>query len=349
LRLDIRIGSPEAIVMRPDEALREAAERRLRPVYLVTGEETYLAHQAVTGLVAAVDTGPAGSLNEDKLMASDTSGDAVVAAARTVPMMARQRLVLVRGLERWESKSGRGAESLDALAAYAADPVTSAVVILVAEKLNPNRKLVRAARLGGWLVSCDPLPRRELPGWAVAHARERGHSMSRTTAELLSELAGPDLAAVADAIERLSLFVGKAAAIDESAVSEVVARLRHDDVWTLVDALAARDPGRALRALRDAYDARDSGLPLLGTIGWRVRQLITMRAHLERGASPSEAAKIAGVAPFKASDTARALRALPSPLLERWLMLCAEADLALKGSRRPGGEVLATMIVEMCG
>jgi len=78
---------------------------------------------------------------------------------------------------------------------------------------------------------------------------------------------------VDDAIERLSLYAGPGAAIDEAAVGACVARVRTADTWALVDAVGARDLGRALRTLADAYDPRERGLPLLGALAWSVRQL----------------------------------------------------------------------------
>ena len=66
------------------------------------------------------------------------------------------------------------------------------------------------------------------------------------------------------------------------------------------------------------------------------------------GEGQADAAKLAGVAPFKVQDVERTVTRLPRGTLERWLMLMAEADLALKGSRRDGQGVLATMLAAMC-
>ena len=67
-----------------------------------------------------------------------------------------------------------------------------------------------------------------------------------------------------------------------------------------------------------------------------------------RGANPKEAASAAGVAPFKARDMQRTVNATGTAELERWQLLLAEADLALKGSRRSGNAVLTTMLLDMC-
>jgi DNA polymerase-3 subunit delta len=280
------------------------------------------------------------------------------------PMMAPRRLVLVRGLERWEKKGDAGADDddapaasqkgvreagpLDQLAEYAKDPVPSTVLLLVATKLHGQRRLVTAAKKGGYWVAAEPLPRRDLPDWIERAARQKGHPISGEVADYLAEIAGPELGYVSDALERLSLYVGAGQPITEDAVAKVVTRVRQSTVWELIDALGRRRLDRALAALADAYDARDRGLRLLGAVSWSVRQMVKFESALRAGANPAEAAARAGASPFKANELAHAVRAVPRGALERWLLLLAEADVALKGSKRPAESVLESMLVDMC-
>src|SRR6202023_776595 len=113
----------------------------------------------------------------------------------------------------------------------------------------------------------------------------KGHEIDRDVAELLSALAGPQLSSLDDAVERLSLYVGPGNPIAEAAVGAGVARVRTADTWALVDAVGARDLGRALRTLADAYDPRERGLPLLGALAGSIRQLARYQAALQSGAS----------------------------------------------------------------
>lgn len=334
--------------MTPQQVIQQARKGELAPLYLLVGEERYLIDEAVVALREATDTGAAGAaFNEDRFIAGDAGIDAVLSAARTAPMMAAQRYVQVSAVERWDSK-GKGAEAMDALDAYAEDPAPYTVFVMVASKLNGGRRLMKRAKKAGFLVECAPLARGQLPKWISAQAETMGHPLDRGLADMLAELLGPELGPVSDALERLSLYVGKGNPIDQAAVSQLVTRVRQETVWALVDALAVRDLGAALSALDDAYDPRDHGLPLLGAVTWRVRQLIKFEGAMRHGGGTKAAAKAAGVAPFKASELQRTVRGLPSGTLERWLMLLAEADLALKGSRRPGIDVLGSMLVDMC-
>jgi len=334
----------------PQQAIAQAQSGELGPLYLVMGEEGFLVDRVLRALRQAVDLGAAAAFNEDRFVAPEADVDQVIGAARTMPMMAPKRLVVLSSIERWDNKGAArsGEHPLDALAAYAQDPSETTVLLLGASKLNGSRRLVKAAKEADFLVSCSALKRHELPKWIRQTAEAAGHGIDGGTAEMLAELVGPELGPVADAVERLSLYVGPGAPIDAEAIGAVVTRVRQETVWQLVDALAVRDLGSALAALDDAYDPRDRGLPMLGAVAWRVRQLLKFHAALSRGRSAKTAAKTAGVAPFKASEVERTVRRLSGAVLERWLMLLSEADLALKGSKRSGEQVLATMIVEMC-
>lgn len=345
--------------MTPDEAIREARSGALRPVYLVMGEERLLVDRVLGALREAAMRGGIPGFNEDKFTAGEARVDTILSAAKMVPMMGPRRLVLVRGVERWEAKNeeedegggGRGAREgspLDQLAEYAKAPVPSTALVLVATKLHGQRRLVTAAKKGQFLVACDPISRRDLPGWIEEAVRAKGHRMEPGVAELLAEVAGSDLSYVSDALERLALYVGPGAVIGEAAVASVVTRVTQSTVWELIDAISARRTGRALGALSEVFDPRDGGLRLLGAVWWSVRQMVKFDLGLRAGMDPAEAGQRAGVAPFKIRELAQVLRALPRGTMESWLRLLAEADLALKGSKRPAQAVLETMVIAMC-
>jgi DNA polymerase-3 subunit delta len=331
----------------PSQAIEQARTGQLRSVYLVAGEERLVRDQVVDELRRSALDGGVPAFNEDRFTAGEVDVEAVLRAARTVPMMARRRFVVLRGAERWD-----GAEAsapFDRLAEYAAAPIDSTCLVIVAAKVDGRRKLVQTARKQGFLVACDPLDARALPMWIVHRCSAKGHSIDRDVAELLAALSGPDLAAVADCIERLSLYVGAGNRIDEGAVGTCVARIRTADTWALVDAVGARDLGRALRTLSDAYDPRERGLPILGAIAWSIRQLATYQASLASGASPADAARRAGAfQPNRARELAAKARAVRPKEVERWILVLAETDLALKSSRRAPDVVLEEMLTRLC-
>lgn len=345
--------------MTNEQAIRKAKAGELLPVYLVLGEEAFLAQEVVAAIREAALSGAAAAFNEEKLIAGEADVDRVLSAARMMPMMAKRRLVIVQSVERWErsssddgdtgsAPSGKGASPLDRLAEYAANPAPTSTLVLVATKLDARRKLVTLAKKQDFIVTCEVLARGALPTWIARRAKARGHEISGDVAGVLAQVAGPDLSLVADALERTMLYVGEGAPITEEAIDACVVRTRMRSVWELIDAVGRRDLSKALAALADVYDPRDRGLRLIALIARSVRQLLKFEAAMRSGATPDEAAKAAGAPPFKARELAAQVQAISRTELERWLEVLAATDLALKGSRRPALAVLETAIVDLC-
>jgi DNA polymerase-3 subunit delta len=343
----------------PEEAIDQAKAGQAGPVYLVTGEETFLVERVVGALREAALAGGIPNLNEEKLVAGDVDVDRILSAAKMLPMMAKRRLIVVRSLEKWDARpqdEGAGPEdadtgragALDRLAEYAQAPVPSTCLVLVAGKIDGRRKLMTVARKAGWLVACEPLPRAALPAFVLREAKSRGHSVDPQIADLLAEIAGPELATVVDALERLSLYVGAGQPFTEDAIAACLVKMRQSTVWEMINAVGRRELGPALSALDDVYDPRDRGLRLVGLLAWSVRQLIKFDAAIRDGAAPEEAARRAGAPPFKARELSAQMRRLSAADLERWILLLAEADLELKGSKRPPRSVVEDALMQMC-
>jgi len=346
-------------VSSPQSVEKNAQSGKLLPVYLFVGDERMLRDRAIDAVRASALGSGIAAFNEDKFTAGETSVSRIVSAARTVPMMAPKRFVQVRSLERWDkAKAGEddtdatddaAATPLDELHDYAKAPVDSTCMVLVATKLDGRRRLVALARKQGFLVECNPLEPRELVDFVASAAKERGNAIDGETAALIAELVGPELSPVVDALERLSLFVGPSNPITDEAVRQCVTRVRAADTWSVVAAMQKRDLAAGLATLKEAYDPRDRGLPMLGAIAWSIRQLAKYKSALDDGAGPGEASRrAAAFSPQRARELGDRARALKPRDLERWLTVLAETDLALKGSKRAPDAVLEDMVTRLC-
>lgn len=343
----------------PDQALQEAKEGKLRPVYLLLGEERYFRQQVVEAVRRAVVGDGVNSLNEDQFVAGEADVRNVVAAARTLPMFGPRRLVILRSLERWDAKAdaepaaaenakGVVYKPLDQLADYVAAPVDTTTLLLVADKLDTRRRLVTLAKKAGFLISCESLPRHALPAWIQRSAKRAGHDIAPRAAELMAELVGSDLCALEDALERVELYVGKGAELTDEAVLTCVANMQPASVWDLVNAVGRRDAGAALAALERVFEP-GGGPRLVGLLCWSARQLIRFASARRAGLSPDDAARQAGVPPFKVRELTDQLRHLPLERAERWLEALAQVDFDLKGgSKLPQKAVLETAVLAFC-
>lgn len=313
------------------------------PVVVLVGPERFLLERAVRVLrKAAVGDGPTG-FNEDTFHGSaSSSAMSVLSAAKTLPMMAATRFVLVRDAE------AIAAAELDQLAGYVEAPSPSTCLVFVAEKLDGRTRFAKAAKKTDAWVDVPLLKAAAARSFLVDEAKGRGHRLAGPAAEALLEAIGEDLALLDDALERLSLFVGEGKEIDEVAVDACIRQVRSATIWSLVDAVSLRDLGPATRAAVSLLAAREPALRILAMIARQLRMVAKMQEALSSGLRPPEAAKAAGAPPFKARELAEAARRFQPEELASAFLLLAETDRALKSSKRPAETILEEAIFRLC-
>jgi DNA polymerase-3 subunit delta len=290
----------------------------------------------------AVDDMGAPGFNIELFDGKGLEASRVISAARTLPMMADKRLVLVRRFDAMTPTEQNN------LAAYLDDPSDTACFVMTADKLDGRSKLGKAAKKKGVLIDAKPLRGRELREFIRAEATARDHNIAPQAIETLLDAVGDDLAAIDDAMERLSLFVGAGQRIDAEAVMRCVTRIRVESIWSLVDAIGLKDRKKGVAAAQSLLDDREPPLRLLAMVARQLRIVARMREALSEGLRPQEAAKRAGAPPFKAGDLTESARRFTAESLGRAFELIAETDRALKGSKRPPDVILQDAVLELC-
>ncbi len=327
--------------MHAQQLIMDVAAGRIPKVVVIAGDESFFVSRAVAALRrAVVGDGPSG-WNEDIFEGKGVTASRILDAARTLPMLASQRLVLVRELD------ALAAAELDKLADYLGEPSPSSCVVLVAEKLDGRTRLAKRAVKLGVLVDAAPVKAAELRGFVSAEAQRRRIKIVPEAASALIDALGSDLPAIDDALERLSLYVGEGASIDLDAVETCVVKVRVESIWAQVDAVGMRDRATALKAVSSLLADREPPLRILAMVARQLRIVARMQSALAGGAPPPEAARLAGAPPFKARDLAIAARRFDARALTRAFTVLAATDLALKGSRTPPEVVLQGAILDL--
>jgi DNA polymerase-3 subunit delta len=257
-------------------------------------------------------------------------------------MMAETRLVLLRHVDAMTPTEQTH------LAAYLDDPSDSTCLVLTGTKLDGRAKLAKLAKKKGYLVETKPLRGRELREFVGAEAASRQHKIMPQAVEALVDAVGDDLAAIDDALERLSLFVGAGQRIDAEAVRMCVTRIRVESVWSLVDAIGLKDRRKGITAAQSLLDDREPPLRLLAMVARQLRMVARMREALSEGLRPQDAAKRAGAPPFKAADLTESARRFTADSLGDAFALIAQTDKALKSSKRPPDVILQDAVLELC-
>jgi len=257
-------------------------------------------------------------------------------------MMAQSRFVLVRETE------AMAPNELERFIDYIGEPSPSTCLVLHAAKLDGRSKFVKAAKKAGVFVEATGIKGGAVRQFVVEEAKAKKHPMDGPAVAALLDAIGNDLAAIDDALERLSLYVGEGNAITIEAVEACVTRVRTESIWALVDAVSVRDQSKVLNAAASLLADREPPLRILAMVARQLRMVAKMREALAEGLRGPEAAKRAGAPPFKARELTEAARRFTFTDLSQAFRTLAETDMALKGSKRPGDLVLEEALLRLC-
>jgi len=314
-------------------------------VYYLYGKEQFLVHRALTAIKDAVLEQATQSFNLDTIDCAEGSRHAerILAAARTLPMMARRRLVIVRDADRLPPSD------LELLLPYIARPSETTCLVFVAQDADLRRRFFMELKKRGGLVRFDPPYENRLPAWVEEEAKALGHPMESGAAQLLVDIVGNDLAQLAQALERLSLFVGPGKRISVDAVEEVCAETRQHTVFDLANAVGSRDAKEALRLLHGMLRAREPAPRILVMLTRHFRQLWMARVLKAQRTPPVEMARLLGIAPFFVDGLVRQAAHFSEAQLGRAFEALFSADRQLKSSHSDDRLILERLVLQLTG
>ena len=306
------------------------AKGTIKPIYVLGGNEWLLVSRCMTAVrLAVVGPGPRG-LAEDVFDGDNVSCSNLIGACRTLPMMAKRRLVVVRSAEDFAQKLTD--KELKEFFGYLANPEPTTVLLMVATKFDARRTWVKETEKLGWMVTCS-VPTRDgevdpwLTRWITAEMAARKIAAEPGVVERLVEWIGPELGVIADALERLSLYTA-GAPVTLAAVEELVTPVREIGNFDLSDAILMRNLPTALANIAQLRTQRTEPILLLGALGASLRQLA--RAKQELSINPTKSVFMYGKPP---GWLANAAKRWTVPQVHRAMRVLAATDAALKGSK----------------
>ncbi|MDQ3172001.1 MAG: DNA polymerase III subunit delta [Acidobacteriota bacterium] len=287
-----------------DAFVQQVRARTPAPVYVIIGDDDQ--EKSMLGQLASelVDE-ELRAFNVERLYGTDkgTNADAIVEAARMLPMLGDRRVIVVlradallkpkrKKTDEDEADEQGGADggsaepalSFDALLAYVTKPEPMTTLVLVADDIDRSRKLGKALVKQAAMVECWGLkPGKEVKGWDLPQvaraaqawvkkqAGEAGTQIDPAGASLLADRAGTDISRLRGDWQRLLLYVGDRKKITREDVAEVASPETSQDDWAVTNAIERGDAATALRQLALAFDAGAAPQMMVGQLGWWVR------------------------------------------------------------------------------
>lgn len=292
------------------------AAGKVAPIYLLLGADE-AAKIALAGEFLELVEPDLRAFNVDRLYGGETTGVEVVDSARTLPMMAARRVVLLLHAERLlnpRKESDTTARDLDALESYVKAPLDTCCLVLVADGVDKRRSLTKQLLAKATIVNCmGPADAIEAAKWVKDRVAKEGMTIDARAARLVADRVGPDVSRLRADVERLVLYAAGNTVITEADVKEIVAPATSQDDWGMTRAI---EHGSARDALRELALMLDNGaVPymILGQLAWFVRTKV------------------------------------PAPKVSSAVEAVFRTDLAIKTSAGDPRVLLERLVVELCG
>ncbi len=310
----------------PSAVIKQIESGTPDPIYLVQGEDEIEKSALAARFADLVDEG-LHAFNVERVHAGDlTTGDrladgvaSLIAAARTLPMMAPRRVVTVLHAETLlmpKRESDAATRALDQFEAFIKQPEPQTVVVLVAATVDKRGRMYKLLQKHATIVECGVLQDlADAERWVRARVAAAGAEIDPTAARLVAQRAGIDVTRLRADVERLLLYALGQKTISADDVREVTGPAALQDDWAMTNAIESGQAGEALRQLALLLDTGAPAEKVLGQLGWVVR------------------AKFPGMAPNQVRPAVDAL---------------FRTDLDLKRSAGEPRILLERLVVELC-
>jgi DNA polymerase-3 subunit delta len=284
-------------VVSPQAVRAQIAKGTPGPLYLIVGDDEAEMSQLAAEISALVED-ELRAFNLERLYAGEkaASPQAIVHAARTIPMLGDRRVVVVLRAEKILKPKRRGnaeepgedAEAeppgeIDALTEYVKRPEPGTTLVFVAADVDRSKRLYKALQKSAAIVECyglkgsrdDRVDLRQAARMAEQLVRQAvgaaGQQIDPVAARLMAERAGTDISTLRGDIERLLLYSAGKPKIDLKDVQAVVSSETAQDDWAVTNAIQRGDAAEALRQIGLAMDGGAVSYKILGQLGWFVR------------------------------------------------------------------------------
>jgi DNA polymerase-3 subunit delta len=317
--------------------LPAVAETELRPIYLLTGGDRPKIRRALERLRSHF-----GLESIEVLSAESTSGEDAVAAMNSLGLFAGEggRLVIVEEVDRWKKPDE------EAVARYLADPVTGAVLTLVAGELKGSSLPALCAKVGE-LLTFEVPRQRDLPNWVRAQFERLGVQADGEAARALVEIVGDDVSALATEVEKLAAWAG-GEPVGRREVELLAVPAQEASAWAIMDAWGVRDLPAALVACQSDLEHGSDPFVVAMRLSSQVTLVRQVQALADDGLGAKEIAKRLRKHEFRVRKALGHADNYTRDELDEAVIRLAALDAALKGDSRLSGELeLERAIVEL--
>ncbi len=326
-----------------EQIIKSIAKGDIAPVYVLYGEELYLVQGIIHQLEEALFKDGVRDFNYHLFFGEDAGVEDIISAARTSPMLAPKRLVVVKNIQQLKPKP------LDKLIDYIKRPACNTVLVLTGDKLA-NRKswLTKVKKTDAVVVRFYALYDSRAIAWIKKRVKKEGYQISHEANQALVENTGTDLSAIEHQLEKLFAYCLDKKKISLEDVEQLVGRVRQYNIFQLIDAIGNKKLEPALHILSEILGGGSSPLAVLAMISRQLRRIYKAKCLQDAGGSWPEIASKIGLQSYFLKDFIAQSEHFSLPELRTSFTYLLDTDLRLKSSNLIPRLSLEFLLIKLC-
>lgn len=292
-----------------------------KPVYLLSGEETYLTKQFCDRLAAAMvgdDT-----MNVHRFQEKNPDLKQIMELADTMPFFAERRLIIIENSGFFKRDSSQLAEYLSTL------PETTHIIFRE-EEVDKRNKLYKKVKALGYHAEMKRQTEAELERWILTILKREQIQLTRSTMSYLLETIGTDMNVIRNELDKLIAFLGDRKVLEPVDIDAICSRQISNQIFDMIDAMSSRNRKKAFHLYQDLIALKEPPMRILFLITRQYLQLYQIREMQDHGLSGQALASAAGLNPYVVKKIGQRASRFRIEDLKRCIEECARMDEAIK-------------------
>ncbi|MDR1522971.1 MAG: DNA polymerase III subunit delta [Endomicrobium sp.] len=325
------------------------SSKKIFPVYLFTGEETYFLDTCLKAIEKVVNVD---NLNREIFYAQEVSAQDILNALQTLPFLSEKRLIIVKGVDKIK------VSDVTPLSSYLLNIVETSVLVLLyngnykKETITKRKELISNCIFSKNCVSveCRKLYENEVKGFIKNEFGFRKKSISYDTILKMLNNNGTDLLSIVNEIEKVCLFVGeKRKEINQEDLDLISGYTKELNIYSLSSCIESKDLKKALFILNKLLIQGEEPVMILSAISSSIRKMLNAKSMLEEHSMPvDQVASNLKIHSFYSSAFFSNLKKHSTKKLKEVLKKNLEADIAIKTGLLDISFALEETIIYMC-
>lgn len=302
--------------------------------------------------VKRIATSYAGDLDDfnfTRLNLKETSVEAVVEEAQTLPFLTDRKVLVIEDSYIFTAAKSTGSvnHNIDLLLDYLSKKNDDTMILFTVytEKLDNRKKVTKVLKDKGKVTEINEMTERELSLYVESVLNQENIEIHSEALELLLERTSYKYENVHNELSKLLLYTDGDITLED--VKEVVSITLEQNVFLLTEFILKNEKDKAVQLGRELILQKEEPMKLLHLIIGQFRLFYQVKILNQQGYQEDNIAKSLKVHPYRVKLALRHVRKFPLESLLSKMMLCRDIDYKFKSSYLDRNTLFELFILEI--